>query len=270
MQLFFNSNQEGFLSYNCYRRLLGVVACDMKCMQRKLSQCFATLALRYFRNPICSAHSELDQCLKTGSQDCDMENSSTVKEVIRIYAETCTEGTPMNAMYQKHRRCVFERAAMVNGQCMRPVFREIMELGFPGQSNYEDKVLKIACKHGDSGNKCIDDGIRDICGDEAVMFRRNLSNPSIALSNEACRLVDDESNDIRDVYRHRRDISTVTEMPPHASHVAAANHHAAALYLGSTMAPNYEIMSGANVGVISQNLMYALFLIFLFKWFSPY
>ncbi|GFQ80375.1 hypothetical protein TNCT_440431 [Trichonephila clavata] len=32
---------------------LGVVSCDMKCMQTKLSQCFATLALRYFRNPIC-------------------------------------------------------------------------------------------------------------------------------------------------------------------------------------------------------------------------
>ncbi|GFS46843.1 uncharacterized protein TNIN_251311, partial [Trichonephila inaurata madagascariensis] len=172
--------------------------------------------------------------------------------------------------YIKHQNCVFVRAAVVNGQCLRPIFREILELGFPGQDHYDDKVLRIACKHGDSGNRCIDDGIRDICGEEAVMFRRNLSNPSISLSNEACSLVSEESNDIRYVTRHKRDTNSENEMPLPTYHVAATTHHAAGLHLGSTMAPNYEIMSGANVAVISQNLIYALALIFLFKLFSPY
>ncbi|GFU28289.1 hypothetical protein NPIL_260881, partial [Nephila pilipes] len=92
----------------------------------------------------------------------------------------------------------------------------------------------------DSLNVCFNKGIEDICGKEAVEFRKNLVKASAALSTEACRLVREESNDIRYVSRQRRHASAMIEMPPHISNVAASNHYAAALYMGSNMAPNYE------------------------------
>ncbi|GFS44285.1 uncharacterized protein TNIN_485261 [Trichonephila inaurata madagascariensis] len=215
---------------------LGVVSCDMKCMHSKFAQCFTTLALRYYRNPICSAHSELDQCLKAGARSCGVENTNTVKEVLRTYAETCTPGTSMNAMFLKHQYCVFMRAAAGNSQCLMPTLREIRGLGYPGQANYEDKVLRIACKNADTGNRCVDDNTRDVCGQEALEFRRNLSNPAIALSNEACALVSQQSG--RYSYRYKRDTSSENEMPFVAYHAAAASHQVAGSHLGSTMLQN--------------------------------
>ncbi|GFU39637.1 hypothetical protein NPIL_105951, partial [Nephila pilipes] len=32
---------------------IGVVSCDMKCMQMKVSECILILAIRYGENPVC-------------------------------------------------------------------------------------------------------------------------------------------------------------------------------------------------------------------------
>ncbi|GFT50541.1 uncharacterized protein NPIL_230371 [Nephila pilipes] len=209
-------------------------------MQSKVSECIVTLVLRDLKNPLCYAHSELDECLKKEAKECDVENSSIVQDLLETYSETCTEGTPMNTMFEKHRSCLYERAAMVSLQCMQPILKEIIALGSPSEDGFEDKVLKLGCQYDDSLNECINDGIEDICGEEAVTFRRDLVKPSSALSIEACKLVREESNDVRHVSRLRRHASSFIEMPPHISYVAASNHHAAALYMGSNLVPNYE------------------------------
>ncbi|GFR11986.1 uncharacterized protein TNCT_253971 [Trichonephila clavata] len=217
---------------------LGVVSCDMKCMYYKFYLCFTTLALQYNRSPLCGSHIELDLCLESGARSCGVEDTNTVKEIIRVYAETCTPGTSMNAMFHKHHHCVSITAAAGNSQCLRPMFTEIRALGSPRQANYGDKVMRIACKHDEAGTRCINNNIRNLCGQEAVTFRTNLSNPTSTLSNEACRLVSQQSSQYSN--RYKRDTNSENEMPFLAYHVAAALHQVPGFNLGSTMLQNRE------------------------------
>ncbi|GFS51520.1 uncharacterized protein NPIL_617281, partial [Nephila pilipes] len=92
------------------------------------------------------AHSELDKCLKKEAKECEVENSSIVQDLLDTYSDTCTEGTPMNALFQKHRCCLYEQTTIVNVLCMQMVMREILALGSPDQDNYEEKVRKLGCQ----------------------------------------------------------------------------------------------------------------------------
>ncbi|GFX69259.1 hypothetical protein TNCV_3564351 [Trichonephila clavipes] len=119
-------------------------------------------------------------------------------------------------------------------------------------------------KHSESGDKCVDDVIQEKCGEEAVMFRRYLSNPSIALSNEVCKLFYGIKHDKDEKYT-----SAVTETRQ-IFRVSVVSHPSVSIYMGATMAPKFEFISGANAHILSQNLIYSLAIVLLFKWFLLY
>lgn len=249
--------------------LLGIASCDIVCMQFKLSSCFAVLALRHFGNPICGANTELTDCLRNSARECGVESEPIVGEVVARYTETCKEGTEMNDLYQKHKTCVFQDAAIGNGVCMRPILTEVLRMGFPSPTReYQERVLKVACKYGDSGNKCIDDNINSTCGAEAAQFRHHLSDPSVRLSNQACEEVEAETNEIRYALQQHDDHS-VHAMAPHTQHLSATGPQAGSIQIASTVTPEQIPMSGATINV-SSHLIYILVATIFMKWFSPY
>ncbi|GBM64856.1 hypothetical protein AVEN_157107-1 [Araneus ventricosus] len=253
--------------------LLGIASCDIVCMQFKLSSCFAVTAMRNFRNPICASNNDLIACLRNGARECGVESSPIVGEVIERYTETCKEGTEMNDLYKKHKACVFQDAAIGNGVCMRPILTEVLALGFPSQTRtYQENVLKVACKYGDSGNKCIDDNINSTCGAEAAKFRHHLSDPSVRLSDQACEEVaaetEHETNEIHYVLQ-QHDEHSVHAMSPHTQHLSATGHQAGSIQIASTVAPRQypEPVSGANINS-SLQIIYVLVAAICMKWFS--
>ncbi|XP_055935837.1 uncharacterized protein LOC129965731 [Argiope bruennichi] len=251
--------------------LLGIASCDIICMQFKLSHCFAVVAIRHFSNPICASNNELNDCLRTTARECGVESAPIVEEVLANYAETCKEGTDMNNMYKKHKTCVFQDAAIGNGGCLRPMLAEILTLGYPSQTReYQEKVLKAACKYSDTGNKCIDDNINKTCGAEAAKFRRDLSDPSVRLSNQACDEIQAETNEIHYALQ-QHDEHSVHAMAPHTQHLSAVGSQAGSLQIASTIAPSYDvILSGASISSVSSQLIYVLIATIFMKWFSPY
>ncbi|GFR04279.1 uncharacterized protein TNCT_284531 [Trichonephila clavata] len=245
--------------------IFGIVSCDLECAQKKFNRCSDAWIMQDMKNPICSDHTAFDKCMKKGVKDCDVENSSIVKELVKVYEEICSNNTTMNTIYHKHKYCLFERERALTAHCLAPIIRKISAIRFKGQGDYKDEVMKVVCKHSESGDKCVDDTIKEVCGEEALMFRRYLSNPSIALSNEICKLSYGIKHDEDEKYT-----SAATETPQ-IFHVSVVSHPSTSIYLGVTMAPKYELLSGANAPILSQNLIYSLAMVLLFKWgFSLY
>ncbi|GFX69277.1 uncharacterized protein TNCV_3564531 [Trichonephila clavipes] len=48
----------------------------------------------------CRDHTEFDKCMKRGAKDCGVEDSSIVKELLKVYDEICTYNTTMNASHR--------------------------------------------------------------------------------------------------------------------------------------------------------------------------
>ncbi|GFY42574.1 hypothetical protein TNIN_270871 [Trichonephila inaurata madagascariensis] len=103
----------------------------------------------------------------------------------------------MNRMFQKHKYCVFLGVNAGNRQCLETTLREVRALGYPGQANYEDKVLGISCKYGDINARCIDNNARDVCGLEAATFRRNLTIAFMTLFDEACSILSQQKYSVQ-------------------------------------------------------------------------
>ncbi|GFS59742.1 uncharacterized protein NPIL_697501 [Nephila pilipes] len=185
--------------------ILGVVSSDMWCMQKWLTECILNAGSE---TPVCNALKKANECIRSGAIFCDVENSVLVQNYLNTNDEICREGSIMFEMYLKHESCVFQDEA--NFECMLPAFLKIRKLN-RRKSNYNDEVQKILCKYQDRGYECIDNSVLERCGEEALMFKRNYSNPEVAFSREACSLIKENV-----VYgtaldpRHQRDSNTVT------------------------------------------------------------
>ncbi|GIY59614.1 uncharacterized protein CDAR_313171 [Caerostris darwini] len=248
--------------------VVGIVSCDIVCMQFKLSTCVMIRAVQHQGNFLCVGnHNELIECLRNGARDCNVESEQVVQDVLNIYNTTCIEGTDMNTLFQKHKDCVFTTAALGNGVCMMPVLREISNLGFrinPTRS-FKEKSLRIACKYSSSGDNCINNNINITCGAEAMRFRQRLSDASIRLSNDACNVVSQsneaETNEIHYALMQNDAISVQTASSPNQHSVAAAGLHVA-----STVSPNYMLPQSAATHVsVPQSLIIALIVVTMFK-----
>ncbi|GFY59917.1 uncharacterized protein TNIN_94861 [Trichonephila inaurata madagascariensis] len=115
-------------------------------MQSKFNRCFDRWILSDTSNPICSDHTEFDKCMKKGAKDCDVENSSIVKEILKVYDEICTYNTTMNTMYHKHKDCLFVKERELSSHCLASILRKISAIRFRSREDYKTEVMKVVCK----------------------------------------------------------------------------------------------------------------------------
>ncbi|PRD23201.1 UNVERIFIED_CONTAM: hypothetical protein NCL1_47056 [Trichonephila clavipes] len=92
-----------------------------------------------------SDHTEFDKCMKRGAKDCGVEDSSIVKELLKVYDEICTYNTTMNAMYHKHKGCLFPKKDVLTSHCLENIARKISTIRFSGRENYKTEVMKVIC-----------------------------------------------------------------------------------------------------------------------------
>ncbi|GFW12618.1 uncharacterized protein TNCV_818701 [Trichonephila clavipes] len=238
-------------------------------MPQIITKCFLTLTARYLQSPICRAQSELNDCIRNGARDCKQESSPLVQEVLQTYTDTCTEGTEMNALYKAHGRCVFEDAQIGNIRCLEAGMAEIQKSFTPQGSGRDmlDNMMRAACRKGQSADVCLENSINKTCGEEAVIFRRKLSDPSVKMVREGC----DKLMGNNDYAQNDIELKTDGDSPvsSHAVHhnVAAVSHHASSLYLGAAIDLDEQTKSSAATISIWQNLFYSLILMFSVKSF---
>ncbi|GFY70763.1 hypothetical protein TNIN_204061 [Trichonephila inaurata madagascariensis] len=151
---------------------LGVVSCDLECMHLQLGHCNLQLARKsHLFDPMCSNNSEFYKCIKFASQECNMKNSAFVKKYLKDLAEICTKGSSKNALYHKHKDCLYRRAPKLVQHCHGPLVKEISAVPNYHEDKYHDEITKMTCKWIDYIEDCIVQTVRVTCGEEAVTFR---------------------------------------------------------------------------------------------------
>ncbi|GFT43541.1 uncharacterized protein NPIL_567191 [Nephila pilipes] len=257
------------LSALLFAGFLSIVACDPICMPQKIAMCFMTLTTRYLQSPICKAPSELNECIRKGAIECKEEFSPLVQDVLQTYTDTCTEGTEMNALYKKHGICVFENAAIGSVRCLQSGMTQIRK-SLTMQGNMLDNIKRAACKNGHSADLCIENNLNKTCGNEAVIFRRKLSEPSIKLTQEGCRKFKEDGDYIMNGNELQTDDDSPVSSHAIHHHVAAVSHHASSLYLGAAIDPDDEAINSATTISIGRTILNSLILLFLMKLFLYY
>ncbi|GFQ65752.1 uncharacterized protein TNCT_381441 [Trichonephila clavata] len=169
---------------------LGVVLCDLDCMGAKVGKCNIerTSKLNFRDDPLCGENRIFYKCMKSGSQECNMENSAFITKMLQNLDEICTNGSSKNALYLKHKYCIYEKVPMLFDHCIEQFFKELSEIPKTGDDKYHEAIFNLTCKWNDSIEECIEDAIREKCGEEAVMFRRYFKDPSFQISNKFCEL----------------------------------------------------------------------------------
>ncbi|GFR23054.1 hypothetical protein TNCT_113041 [Trichonephila clavata] len=165
------------------------VSGDLKCMELKVGLCNIEWATKFdLYDPVCSDNFGFYKCIELGSQECNVKNSIFVKKFLKNLDGICTKGSSKNAMYHKHKACLYLKTPMFLEECHEQFLKEISAISIYRKDKYDDEVSKVTCKWTDRIENCAEVILREMCGEEALMFRRYFSNPSLAISREVCRL----------------------------------------------------------------------------------
>ncbi|GFQ91974.1 uncharacterized protein TNCT_670541, partial [Trichonephila clavata] len=120
---------------------------------------------------------------------------------------------------------------------------------------------------GHGADVCIENNINKTCGEEAVTFRRKLSDPSVKMVEEGCNTLRGNSDfALNDIELKTDDDSPVSSHAVHHN-VAAVSHHASGLYLGAAIDLDEQTKKRCCYHQHLANLFYSLILMFSLKSF---
>ncbi|GIY11319.1 uncharacterized protein CDAR_530591 [Caerostris darwini] len=202
--------------------------------------------------------SMLEECLRVV---CDDEFDPIVQDALNFYNTTCTEGTALNALYKKHRACLYDRSSFTDIQmCLVPLHTELDRLGTPPMKKnrtFEENILRIECKYRDNLNECIDYKINTTCGEEALLFRQRLTAAQNRLLKKACEEIGPQKKMDTDEMNHNfvRD----NDLP--------SNPHKYTTFEPDEIFTAFNVRNtSTSVITLPPKLVFTLLIIMLLKW----
>ncbi|GFS81611.1 hypothetical protein TNCV_2440411 [Trichonephila clavipes] len=145
---------------------------------------------------LVSNDSEFYKCIEFGSQECNMKNSVIVYKGLKDLAEVCTKGSSKNALYQKHKDCLFRKAPMFLKHCHELLVKEILEIPNHPKDKYRVEVSKINCKWIDKVEDCVERTVQQTCGEEALKLRSYFATLTTNIYRGICILAKESQDEL--------------------------------------------------------------------------
>ncbi|KAG8196910.1 hypothetical protein JTE90_027614 [Oedothorax gibbosus] len=163
-----------------------VINGDLLCMYDNYPACYAPL-FRRKNGEYCSGAPQTIKCIKEEAFACEVEEYREVLDLESTLQKMCQPGTNLNKMYEKHKTCYFELANKAAVPCYDDL--DAARQGYHSTGSiHQDKLelLKLECRYNDPGIICTEEKVKETCGDEALLFYRNFTEPNHELALRTC------------------------------------------------------------------------------------
>ncbi|KAG8196909.1 hypothetical protein JTE90_027613 [Oedothorax gibbosus] len=163
-----------------------VINGDLLCMYNNYPACYAPFMKRK-DGDYCSGAPQTIKCIKEEALACEVEEYREVLDIESTLQKICQPGTDLNKMYEKHKTCNFELANKAAGPCHDDLDAALQGYQTTGSKMQDERELfKLECRYNDPEIICTEEKVKETCGDEALFFHRNFTEPKNELTLRTC------------------------------------------------------------------------------------